>query len=406
MKNRMKKYLYILTAIILAACSSDKELVEVPGNDNGITEGKQPIEEPAIREGVWATIPELELYGEDEPTRTSLVFDYNTRTMPASWQENDHIGVFSITSNGTQGDFVLANGQKQVGQNLDSGSFNPEDDKITVTDGHLYASYSPYRSYTGINVIFPGAGEFTYDRVPVTYMGQMQNVNVNIDGYYNRTDASNDYQYLKDYLASEPLASAHLGAYDYLVSTATAMGDGNVDFKYSRVGAVVRLFFQVPAGEVFDSLQIVNNQADFILKGEINLQTRVLTPTVTGHVMSLKLGEQGFNFTTVAGNTSYNHTNSKGYIIAYFMCAPITLTDKEPCKFYLCGHTTDGNGNFVKRKYYTNTVDLTKMDMISNKIQQWAPKTDEDEPIKLMEIEVEQWQEATGFESTGGTGSW
>lgn len=393
-----KLLFYIFSLLLIVSCASDN--IE----DSIMTDNNLPATELDENKGeedtlwmtaVGATVPDLELYGDEGETR-ALTFDYENRIMKFTWhqgansREGDLIGVFPTKIEGRdseetqQIEFGLTQDPLVVSDHSVTGTFQSNDNSITTLEANtLYLSYAPYISEEG-------NGDFHYTNVPVTYLDQMQASNVDMDAYFKKTDESEMTKY-KD---SETAASAHLTKYDYLASAATTRGMGGVHFDYTRLGSVVRFYLKVPDDIKYDQIQVVNTKAKFMTKGTMNVKTKTLNAENSSHVVTLKLGETGLE-------SSLSTTNSTRYIVAYMMFAPINLKTSEipNCSLYLCGHTKTEPS--IKKYYKANS--LTKINIAQNKVQQWAPTIGSDEPITFNAISVEEWKEGTTF-SNGDDG--
>ena len=285
---------------------------------------------------------------------------------------------------------------------------NADTDINSITSGQRYVAYSPFT-----------AVDEDKNVIHVTYRNQIQKESVNMDAYYKRSQSDEQMQ---AYLASEKEASAHLGKYDYMVSAATAPEHGNMSFKFTRLGSIVRFYLRIPAEGFYDSIQVINKDAAFILDADMDItktnSSEAFTNPVTSHIVSLSFQKEkkeeggnvshsGFDLTDTPDNHYYGTPSSgrRGYIIAYMMFAPINLNTANIGKstLYLLGH--DKNGN---KKYYRATDKLTKINIAQNKTQQWAPATLElDEPIDFVPVEVEIWKNDTNFDNDGtGTDDW
>lgn len=415
----MKKiFIYFATAMMLASCSSESSVTE---------EVDKPGENPFPEyNGVVATLPDVEFEGDDDPvTRATLIYDYEKKLMKASWKQGDEVGVYPITANGKNLSVNQSKQQKWIVdpetpliENTSSvtGVFVSADVNIKALESYAkYISYYPYTS----------AGE-SYDAIPVSYRNQKQMQNVNVNAYYSRSKDDN----LNVYKASEILASAHLGAYDYLVSDAIATPNGGAHFLYTRLGSVSRFFFEAPEKVVYDAMIFYNADANFTLDATMNVSEKTLTATETGHSLTLKFGDEGFDLTDATKNPgSFYH--DYGYIIAYLMSAPIQLKSLDKCTLYLLGHlditndqynnisdeeekalyssvtiTKDGTPEVVYRKNTYYKAALTKYNMDQNKVQRWSPVLGKDEPIKFEAMTVQQWNEEYGYENPKGTETW
>lgn len=417
-------FIYIMSVFMLAACSS--------GVDELVTDPDRVVDkEPAIPEYDEnvnvVMMPNVmhEEGWEDEPTltRTAFWYDYTAGKMAFLWKVNDEVGIYPIKWQGTQGSGDLVNvdpkdSQQQrwtihkVEESLTGtasvGVFDADDEHIMSYPAHEYVAVSP--------LIMK---DLDYRDIPVTYMGQIQSQSSKM-GLYAKGKNQAPYSSLttteeernialEDYVLSEKEATKHLAAYDYLVDKRAANGVAHMHFDMKRMGAVVRFYLVAPAHEVFDSLQLYNQYKLFTLKGTMDASSEEykITPTVTSHCMSLKLGENGFDYTDCRDDAPYDeyyYSNSyKQLIIAYMMVAPVDLTDSDSNKksvLYLHGH----NKSTSERHVYK--VALSQKNLQRDILYQWSARVGTDEPIVLTPITIQEWENGTGFTNgDGGKGT-
>ena len=230
----------------------------------------------------------------------------------------------------------------------------------------------------------------------------------------------------KYYKASEEMASKHLPKYDFQVSAGAAPRDNHLVFDYTRLSSFVRLYLKVTEEATYDSIIILNKDADFFIDGTMdiskNVSSEAFTPKTTLHYVTLRLGEKTTDengVTKYAGFRIWNDnkapkiedqcalwsaTKNAGYIVAYMAFVPIQLKNlANGCTLYLLGHDKSGN-----KKYYRAKTTLSKYNLEQNKIQQWAPSEHSvDEPIEVIPVEVEEWKADMEFSNEGtGTEEW
>ena len=394
-----KFYTYFIAFIIaLLTFSCTNDLAELPAED-------LPLADP--KDCIIGISPQIEP-GEEGLTRSSLTFSPTLRAMTFAWDATDALGVYPINATN------ISTAQQKFSINANdinglSAIFSNADTDInSITSGQRYVAYSPFT-----------AVDEDKNVIHVTYRNQIQKESVNMDAYYKRSQSDEQMQ---AYLASEKEASAHLGKYDYMVSAATAPEHGNMSFKFTRLGSIVRFYLRIPAEGFYDSIQVINKDAAFILDADMDItktnSSEAFTNPVTSHIVSLSFQKEkkeeggnvshsGFDLTDTPDNHYYGTPSSgrRGYIIAYMMFAPINLNTANIGKstLYLLGHYKNSN-----KKYYRATDKLTKINIAQNKTQQWAPATLElDEPIDFVPVEVEIWKNDTNFDNDGtGTDDW
>jgi len=428
----MKKiltYMTLMAAVILTACSDDDI-----AKSSSVTDS---LDKYAVT-GTMANVAIFEEgIGDDDvlSSKSQLYYDRVNKKMKFTWvKETDHIGIYAKANSGTQMDYKLDPDQDlNVHESSVTGVFVRNDGGAsTITGGTLYYSYFPYKEES------TETGDFTYENIPISYRGQMQATNEQMNRYWQ---AGGD----KDkFLESEKAAAAHLGDYTYLISDATATAGNHVHFNYSYVGSIVRFYMVCPSHAsdniYYDSLQVYNSQANFTLDATMNLATKVVTPTKTSHVMSL-----GFHPAIDMTNDSddskdtYHYWDQEstapktGYIMAYMMVSPVNLSIlNENSTLYLIGRKalsfyeyladynaahdpdiTEKQFNALlpseKIKTYERKVykaELSKLNLQAGKHHQWVPKNAEvDDPIKFQEISIETWKTGTEFTNADGAGT-
>lgn len=404
--KRIHIAIFTLLALTFVCCTShEDELVLVPptSTDSTIVEPEDTL---VIDESLCTvTMPKIQFEGDDEfATRSSIAFDYlaNPKVMKFSWKfGEDQIGVFPILNEETdQHPFVIKE-YTQSNSSAAIGTFGINDQGVSVRFDGQYASYFPFKTETY---------KFSRNAIPVSYLGQVQKANVDIQQYYYIK--GNPSASKAKYLTSEIAANAHLGAYDYLVSEATSTTSGALHFKYSRMGSVVRFFILVPDNSfTYDELQLVNDNVKFMQTGTMSIQDKpFIAETSSSNTMTMHFGEynsetqtySGFDFSNKTNNSSYYRDAERGYIIAYMFLAPIDLSTSTNCYLYLIGRDNDGN------RHYFKSSGLTKLNLQANYFYQWVPSS-MDQEITFSPITVQEWAEGNGWtngDDGKGTQSW
>ncbi len=384
-------FTYIATLLLFAACTSEEAVI-----DNVTAENVACI---------LAEIEHPEGFGDALVSRATLVYDDTKNIMAFKWDDEDHIGVF------TKNDSPNHRAQQKYTQVLNDPAntdnvraFQTPDGAVHVNKNYQYVSYFPYSDYVT-----------DYANVPVDYTGQLQTDPVDFSYYWYD---SND----EAYKASQPKASAHLPKYDYLCTGVTdPTPTGGIYFKLNRMGAIVRFWLVIDSkyNYVYDEMQLVNNTKMFTTKATMDAENLTLTPTEQSHIINLKFGNAGAGFDlTEMGNDGTRSTSPfydwyndeyTGYILAYMMLAPIDLkgTSETPTDpgyvensfVYLVAHE---KGTDIK--HYFKSSGLAKPNLKANDFYNWTIYPNEDTPIEVSEITVEQWREGTTFDN-GSNGS-
>lgn len=378
----------------LTACTSDESLVDVQEQEQDY--GK-----------IVVTMPQPEKSGVIE-SRSMLYYDkFAGNNMLFGWEQSDKLGVFPYNV-----EDITHLQQIRFYQDEDSGSdplhrtfliYAENQENVTLEPGETYVAYFPYSSQQN---------SYT---MPVSYRNQKQIGIVDMRHYFetgiNEADRA-------AYVASEKEASKHLGEYDYLCSAPTkSQIFGGINLQMKRVGSIVRFYIKYPAADkVYTELQLFNSGADFVLDGTIDIkkifnpnvaeQERKINETNTNHVVTLQLGDNGFDIGTQnADNPFYNINNKNAYLIAYMMLAPIDLSASSipQSVLYLIAHD---QGNPENKHYYKATLSA-KPNLKPNIFHQWSINngSDNEQPIEFVETTIEDWRQATGVDNGTGTGT-
>lgn len=361
-------------------------------------------------DGVYGNVPVVD-FG-DALTRSTLTFDYKTRTLLFSWVMGDLVGVFPVQDDNSKSQIVYT-----VNEMISAhrARFTQVDNAVSpeITTGKQFVSYKPAKD--------------NYERksseIPFSFANQYQENPVNMKSYWDTLQVNKGEG--KYYKASEKMASIHLPEYDFQVSAGAAPRDNHLVFDYTRLSSFVRLYLKVKEEATYDSIIILNKDADFFIDGTMdiskNVSSEAFTPKTKLHYVTLRLGEKTTDengVTKYAGFEIWNDnkapkiedqcalwsaTKNAGYIVAYMAFVPIQLKNLKGCTLYLLGHDDHNN-----KKYYRATKPLSQYNLEQNKIQQWAPSEHSvDEPIEVIPVEVEEWKADMEFSNEGtGTEEW
>lgn len=404
----MKKTIYILCVLLIFAvvgCVNDLDMTPIGEETVDVT---VPEEDG---DGVYGNAPVVD-FG-DALTRSTLTFDYKTRTLLFSWEMDDLVGVFPVQDDNSSLQIAYKVNEKisahrarftQVDQDA-----QPDTD---IKTGDLFVSYKPAKdNYDGNS-----------STIPVSFANQYQENPVNMKSYLDTLKVNPPIGEGKYYKESEKMASNHLPEYDFQVSAGAAPRDNHLVFDYTRLSSFVRLYLKVKEEATYDSIIILNKDADFFIDGTMDISKNVSSEAfkhkTTLHYVTLRLGKKTVKngVTEYAGFKIWNDQNDEkkcalwsaekeaGYIVAYMAFVPIQLKNlANGCTLYLLGHDKSGN-----KKYYRAKQPLSKYNLEQNKIQQWAPSEHSvDEPIEVIPVEVEEWKADMEFSNEGtGTEEW
>lgn len=405
----MKKTIYILYVLLIFAvvgCVNDLDMTPIGEETVDVT---VPEEDG---DGVYGNAPVVD-FG-DALTRSTLTFDYNTRTLLFSWVMGDLVGVFPIRDDNSKSQIAYTVNEMISAHRARFTQADQGTQPDNINKGDQFVSYKPAtENYEGKSTEIPFSFANQYQENPVNMKSYLDTLKVNKgEGKY--------------YKASEEMASRHLPEYDFQVSAGAAPRDNHLVFDYTRLSSFVRLYLKVKEEATYDSIIILNKDADFFIDGTMdiskNVSSEAFTPKTTLHYVTLRLGEKTTDengVTKYAGfsiwNDNLTQINEKkcalwsaekeaGYIVAYMAFVPIQLKNlANGCTLYLLGHDKSGN-----KKYYRAKQPLSKYNLEQNKIQQWAPSEHSvDEPIEVIPVEVEEWKADMEFSNEGtGTEEW
>lgn len=207
---------------------------------------------------------------DDSSTRTAYTVS-ETDGFLSSWTEGDIIGIYPV--GGDQVAFPISNGAGTSTAKFDGGAW-------ALRANYKYSAYYPFskENYT-----------ISETAIPVDYTGQTQ---------------------------TENNSTSHLGAYDFLASTATQPdADGNVNLEMNHLGCFVRFRLHVDRVTTFTKMTISPSDASiaFTTKGTINLKNA--TPFINASASSP-------TFTLLLDNVS--NTAEEKVLTLYAMLAPMS----------------------------------------------------------------------------------
>lgn len=405
----MKKTIYILCVLLIFAvvgCVNDLDITPIGEETVDVT---VPEEDG---DGVYGNAPVVD-FG-DALTRSTLTFDYNTRTLLFSWEINDLVGVFPDREDNRNSQIEYTVNEMISAHRARFTQVDQDAQPDSINKGEQFVSYKPAtENYEGKSTEIPFSFANQYQENPVNMKSYLDTLKVN----------KREGKYYKE---SEKMASNHLPEYDFQVSAGAAPRDNHLVFDYTRLSSFVRLYLKVKEEATYDSIIILNKDADFFIDGTMdiskNVSSEAFTPKTKLHYVTLRLGEKTTDengVTKYAGFKIWNDHNAvddenkcalwsatkqAGYIVAYMAFVPIQLKNlANGCTLYLLGHDKSGN-----KKYYRAKTTLSKYNLEQNKIQQWAPSEHSvDEPIEVIPVEVEEWKADMEFSNEGtGTEEW
>ena len=205
-------------------------------------------------------------------TQSRTSFDITDEGAKFTWSEKDTVGIFP--DQGSQVYFSMAAGSGTNTASFDGGGW-------ALKSSSTYAAYYPFK------------GDIYLDKtaIPVSYVGQKQVGN-------NST--------------------AHLGAYDYMAAVASTPENGNVNFNFKHLGALVRLNIPIHEAGTLYSVTLHSDQEVFVTKASVDLTATPLKVTPVEKSDQYKIGLNGFTL-----------SESNQTATVYFMLSPIDLSEKN-----------------------------------------------------------------------------
>ena len=199
------------------------------------------------------------------------VYQIADGAVKCTWAENDTVGVFP--DKGGQVYFPMTSGAGTKNASFDGEGW-------ALKDGRTYGAYYPF------------IADILLDRnaVPVSYTGQKQVVNGSM---------------------------AHLGDYDYMVATPTALEFGSAQFMFKHLSALVQLKITLPQPATFTSVKLVTDTKAFAVEGTVDIMADApsITPVTSSKEFVLNLQD----VTT---------TKENEVVTFYFMLPPADLSEQ------------------------------------------------------------------------------
>ena len=421
--KKISTYTALAAMTLLAACS-DNDIAGIGSLEESNT--------PKVIGSMTSVTDFNDGVGDTDPltSKSALYYDRKNSKLKFTWTAGDETGVYAAINPDQQVAFIVDPESIEEQGTSVQGVFEPKDKGAgyPIAAGQTYYSYFPFKDDSG--------GDFDYTTVPATFRGQVQSANDRMRlNWGDRTEEE-----LEAFLESEKASSAHTGSYDYMAATAIATAASHVHSYYQHLPSFARFYMYCPGIEpgtttkpeddfFIDSLQVVNDEADFILDATIDLaeETRTFTATKTSHVMSLKfipcidMSNVLEDDTKVTYDYWRKSTTNKyyGYIMAYMVLAPIDLTEKPNSKLYLYArkaisyyadvaeyNEAEGKSltaeefaalaksekikTFVRKAYVAT---LSKIKFEAGSHYQWnATAYDPEEPIHFTPVTLEDWK--------------
>lgn len=235
-------------------------------------------------------------------TATDFEFDTDTRTnldpssggLSFTWAESDVVGIFPNA--GDQVKFPMTAGAGTKSANFDGGGW-------ALRNNYSYAAYYPFSKANYDN---------SYTALPITYLGQSQSAN-------NST--------------------AGLGAYDYMVATASMPESGSVAFNFQHIGSVLYIQLTTPDAATFTKLTLSAEEAIFLTEATLNISDATLTPVTSKKYLTLDME----NIDIEAGGTLY----------AWMLIAPVNASSMTLKAVVTASNNSTYSANIVGKTFET-----------------------------------------------------
>lgn len=227
----MKKSLFLLPLLALLASCADDGLLPQPSD---------------FVTNITITASDIILDESVPATRTDLAVGQSG--LEFTWAASDVVGIYPNV--GDQVSFPMTKGAGTQSASFDGGGW-------AVKANNTYAAYFPY-----------SVDNTTYGRpytaLPFSYTGQRQ--------------AANN-------------STAHLGAYDYMVATASSPSNGTIGFQFTHINSFLWLQLTTSGAATFTQLTLSANQPVFTEQATVNITTGIITPTTTSKSLTLILDD-------------------------------------------------------------------------------------------------------------------
>lgn len=341
----------------------------------------------SLEDGILVYAPDVAMPvddGNQDMTRGSY-YDGNKGGVRFDWVVGDVVGIVPTTGDKAQQlrfeckTVTTTSEDSQDG--VSKAIFKLEDADFAWTSGQYYV-YCPYTSE---------ATDVT--AVPLDYTGQQQTGKPDMENYFNGDKAN--------YYATEKTASEHLSEKSFMLSEVTSVSNNVLPFKMHRLGGIVRFSLTMPFAEInVSEIRLVATKAVFCEKATLNVQDGSITP----------VGPQTNNIVLTLNDVSMNgkaDVEGSNRLVAYMMAHPVKLTsdavlgNNGKLYIYVKG---ESNGEDV---YYRSGA-IKKKDIVADSFTQFSvsPK-DNEEPIDVQAITVQEWQDGLTMNNDGkGTGNW
>lgn len=262
MNTTMNKKLipFLCMLLVLVSCSKSNPVVLEPDQQD------QPKNsETDIVQSVSFNIPRFTVVDE-VITKT----EFNSDATAITWSANDTVGIYPNT--GSQVFFVIDNGAGSTSAHFDGGGW---EFKLSS----VYYSYYP----------FIGNIYLRRDYIPVSYLGQKQ---------------------------IGTTSTSHIGPFDFMYTGATSSSSGALNFNYNRLGAVLYVRANLPAG-TYTKLAITAPSEAFTTKGYFSLVASNPSIIPTEHSNQITIDLEGITLT------------QQSEFLVYLMIAPVNLNGVE-----------------------------------------------------------------------------
>ena len=251
------------------------------------------IEESVPSQGKQQIVMKVKDFQWSDKTSRTIV-DVRPEGVFYNWAENDTVGI--VPNVGTQVAFPIINGVGSNTATFSGGAW-------ALRPSSTYAAYSPF------------IGDIYLDKtaIPVNYTGQTQVGNA---------------------------STAHLGKYDFMTAVANTPTNGNVNFEFEHLGALIELSITLPKAGIYSNVTLSCTEPVFTSIGKVDLTST--KPTITA------IGKKSNELTIRLQD--FASTKDNEIVKVYFITAPVDLTGKN-IKVSLDGANID----------YTGTVNIGKL---------------------------------------------
>lgn len=117
-------------------------------------------------------------------------------------------------------------------------------------------------------------------------------------------------------------STEHLGAYDYMAAVASTPENGNVNFNFKHLGALIKLVVTMDETSILKSVKLVTDEDDFITSGYVDLTAENPSVFATDDYNCRKSYYYSISLNDIEIEVGKD-------LVVYFLMPPVDLTNKS-----------------------------------------------------------------------------